>query len=177
MAMMMIVIMVVVAVIMVVIVLVAMAVPIVGLGVKLLNTDRLFRDLGEFGDEIDHLVLEQGGAQFGKHLRIIAVKIVDLPLLAGILADALEERAVDLFIAHFDLVAGADLRQNEAEPDAPRGNAPVIFLGLLLSRAFVLEAPLGPLKIAGDLAPDRFEFVLHQGWRQLEIIIGIQLIE
>ena len=43
---------------MIMVVIVMMTAGVVRIGVKLFNADRLLRDIGKLGDEIDHLVLE-----------------------------------------------------------------------------------------------------------------------
>ena len=42
----------------VVVIMVMLTAGVVRIGVKLLDADRLLRDIGKLGDEIDHLVLE-----------------------------------------------------------------------------------------------------------------------
>src|SRR5688572_19220087 len=70
--------------------------PHLAVGIELLKADLLLLRLRELHDEVDDLVLEDGSADLGQHLRIIPVEIVDLALLAGELTGPLEQRAVDL---------------------------------------------------------------------------------
>src|SRR5512144_357891 len=117
----------------------------VRIGVEFFGADRLLRHIGKLGDEIDHLVLEQRRPDLGESLGIVAVEVVDLALLARELPNPLEQRAVHLIVGDLDLVASTHLRQDQAEPYAPRGNVPIFVFRLLLGRAFVLETSLGLL--------------------------------
>src|ERR1700674_1597710 len=56
------------------------------LGEQLLLIDLLVGDLGELEQEIDHLFLEDRGAQTGERVRVLAEVVPDLLLLAGKLA-------------------------------------------------------------------------------------------
>src|SRR6478736_8896793 len=55
---------------------------VVVVGVKLLDANRLLRHLGKLGDKVDDLVLEQWRAHFRQGLRVVAVEVVDFPLLS-----------------------------------------------------------------------------------------------
>ncbi len=66
------------------------------------------------------------------------VEFVDLLLLAGELADAVDEGALHLLVRHLDLVLLADLGQHQAEDGrAPLGDLLVVGLGGLLRGALV----------------------------------------
>jgi hypothetical protein len=60
----------------------------VGVHEQRLAVDLAVGDLGEFGDEVHHLVLEDRGADLGLGLRVFGVELEDLLLLAGELARA-----------------------------------------------------------------------------------------
>ena len=114
----------------------------VGIGVKLFGRHLGVRHLGELEDVIDGLVLEDRRPELGEELRVAAIIIVDLALLARELPDALEQRAAHFLVGNGDLIARADLREDQPKPDAARGDVTIILARLLLGRAFVLEAPL-----------------------------------
>src|SRR4029079_4459350 len=83
----------------------------IGIGVELLGGHWLLGHLGELDDKVDDLLLEDRCPDLGEHFRVVAVEIVDLPLLPGELPDALEQRPVHLVVGDFDLVARADFGQ------------------------------------------------------------------
>src|SRR4051812_9647781 len=64
---------------------------------------------GKFGDEIDDLVLEHRRTEAGQSLRVLAIIIVNLLLLAREPAHLGDQRLLMLVLGHFDLVAVADL--------------------------------------------------------------------
>ena len=111
-----------------------------------------------------------GARSSASELRVVAVVIVDLALLPRELPDALEQRAAHLVVGDVDLVARADLGQDQPEPDPARGDVAILGPRLLLGRAFVREAPLRALEVGRHLAPDRLELVVDQRRRQLEIV-------
>src|SRR5215211_328282 len=98
----------------------------------------------------NHLVLENGRAQARQRVRVLAVNIPDLLLLAGKLARALDHGAADLLVRDLDAVALADLGQDEAEAHAPLGDLAVLRLGGLFACAFIGEAAPLFLKIVDD---------------------------
>src|SRR4249919_1785188 len=95
---MMVVVAVIVVMVIMVVIMMVMTAGVVSIGVKGFDADRLLRHIGKLGDEIDHLVLEQGRPDLGQSLGIVAVEVVDLALLARELPDPLEQRAVHLVV-------------------------------------------------------------------------------
>ena len=87
-------------VVMVVVIVVIMMVMtgVVRIRVQLLGGHRLLLHARKLGDEVDHLVLEDRGPDLGERLRVVAVEIVNLPLLSRKLPHALEESAVHLVV-------------------------------------------------------------------------------
>src|SRR5450755_4247208 len=77
--------------------------------VEILARHLLFGDVGEFKDEIDHLVLINRRTKLGQRIVIVAIVVPDLLLAPGHLARALDDRAADLVIGDRDLVLFADL--------------------------------------------------------------------
>src|SRR5262245_18406164 len=150
-------------VVVVMVVIVAMVVMIVvcgGVGVKLLRLHLLLRHLGQFEDAIDGLVLEDRRPELGEELGVVAVVVVDLAVLSGKMANALEQCPAHPLVGDNDLIAGADFRQDQPQPDAARGKVAILLARLVLGRAFVLEGPLAPLEIGPHLLPNRIELVL-----------------
>src|SRR5436309_6121426 len=70
--------------------------------IKLFPRDLLLRHFGEFDEEVDDLLLVDRRAQACDRLRIVAVVLPDLLLLAGELARAFDNRALHFFIRHLD---------------------------------------------------------------------------
>src|SRR6267142_897284 len=63
--------------------------------VEILARDLLFSHVGEFKDEIDHLVLIDRRTKLGERIVIVAIVVPDLLLASGHLARALDDRAAD----------------------------------------------------------------------------------
>jgi len=139
--------------------------------------DGLFFDIGQAGNVVDHLLLEQRAADLDDRSGILLVEFVDLALLARELADALHQRPVHLVVGDLDLLTLSDFRKHKPEPDAPRSNVLIFGTSFFLCGALVLEAPFMMLQIVGELAPDRVEFVLDERRRQFEIVAFVQRIE
>src|SRR5262245_20866870 len=168
----------VVIVVMVMVVIVAMMVMVaVGINVKLFGLHLLFRHLGQFEDEIDGLVFEDRRPELGEELGVVAVVVVDLALLAGELAHALEQGPAHLLVGDGDLVAGADFRQDQSEPDAAGGKIAIFLARLVLGHAFVLESPFAAFEIGLHLLPNRIELVLDQRRGKLEAMALVQSVE
>src|SRR5262245_26818613 len=156
---------------------VVMVMVFVGVGEELFGLHLLFRHLGQFEDEIDGLVLEDRRPELGEELRVVAVVVVDLTLLAGKLAHALEQSPAHLLVGDGDFVAGADLREDQSEPDAARGKVAIFLARLLLGHAFILEAPFAAVEVGLHLLPNRIELVLDQCRRKLEAMALVQSVE
>src|SRR5258708_11127623 len=90
--------------------------------VEILARDLLFSNVGEFKDEIDHLVLIDRRTKLGERIVIVAIVVPDLLLASGHLARALDDRAADLVVSDRDLVLFADLGQHQTEPDPAVGD-------------------------------------------------------
>src|SRR3546814_20888671 len=69
--------------------------------------------IGHFDDEIDHLVLEDRGAQALGGLRVLLEVFHHLAFLAGEAAGLLDHRLGDLVGLHLDIVDAADFRRSE----------------------------------------------------------------
>src|ERR1700681_2892769 len=95
--------------------------------VEILARDLLFSHVGEFKDEIDHLVLIDRRTKLGERIVIVAIVVPDLLLASGHLARALDHRAADFVVGDRDLVLFADLGKHKAEP-APAAGVGVAFL-------------------------------------------------
>src|ERR1700726_4759158 len=72
--------------------------------VEILARDLLFSHVGEFKDEIDHLVLIDRRTKLGERIVIVAIVVPDLLLASGHLARALDDRAADFVVGDRDLV-------------------------------------------------------------------------
>ncbi len=92
------VVMIMIVVMMVVVVMVVMVVVLVRIGVKFLGSHLGLRHLGELEDVVHRLVLENRRPELGQQLRIVAVIVVDLPLLARKLLHPIEQRAAHLLV-------------------------------------------------------------------------------
>src|SRR4029453_18025399 len=171
------VVMVVLVVMIVIVVMVVMVVVVVGIGEEFFGLHLLFRHLGQLEDEIDGLVFEDRRPELGKELGVVAVMVVDPALLTGELAHALEQGPAHLLVGDGDLIAGADFRQDQPEPDAARGKVAIFLARLVLGRALILESPLAPLEIGLHLLPNRIELVLDQRRWQLEAMALVQSVE
>ena len=90
------------------------------IGVELLELDLFFGHLRELKNVIHHFIFEDRRSQFPQHLGVVAVEVVDLPLLSRELLDALEQRLVHFLVGRGDVVARTDFRKKQAKPDAPR---------------------------------------------------------
>src|SRR5712692_9097331 len=99
--------------------------------VEILARDLLFGHVGEFKDEIDHLVLIDRRTKLGQRVVIVAIVVPDLLLAPGHLARALDDRTADLVVGDRDLVLFADLGQHQTEPDPTIGNLMVFLPGSL----------------------------------------------
>ena len=161
----------------IVVMIVIMPTAVVQVLVEIIEAHVLVGDLGEFEDVVHHFVLEDRRAEFRQGLRRVAVEVVDLPLLTRELADAFDQRLIDLVVRDRDFVRRSDLREQKAEPDPPLGDAAILFLGLLLGRALVLERPLRMFEVVHHLIPDRVELVLHEGRREFEIVSFVEGVE
>src|SRR4029453_19325496 len=161
----------------VIVVVIMMVMVVVGIGEELFGLHLLFRHLGQFEDEVHGLVLEDRRPELGEELGVVAIMVVDPALLAGELAHALEQGPAHLLVGDGDLVAGADFRQDQSEPDAARGKVAIFLARFLLGRALILESPLAPLEIGLHLLPNRIELVLDQRRWQLEAMALVQSVE
>ena len=101
--------------------------------------DRLVDHLHLGQDLVDDLLLEQGSPDFGEGLGVLLVEFPDLLLLAGILADPLDESLSDLVVGNLDIGLLADLRKDQSEPNPTLGDLAVVGPGLLLGGALVRE--------------------------------------
>src|SRR5467141_2912969 len=97
--------------------------------VEILARDLLFSHVGEFKDEIDHLVLIDRRTKLGERIVIVAIVVPDLLLASRHLARALNDRAADLVVSDRDLVLFADLGQHQTEPNPTIGDLVVFFPG------------------------------------------------
>ena len=80
-----------------------------------------------------------GARRRGERLRVLAVVVVDLLLLAREAADLGDQRLLVLVLGHFDLVLVADLGDHQPEAHAALGDLAVLLAGGFLGRALVLE--------------------------------------
>src|ERR1700681_961780 len=89
--------------------------------VEILARDLLFGHVGEFEDEVDHLVLIDRRTKLGQRVVIVTIIVPDLLLAPRHLAGALDDRAADLVVGDCDLVLFAHLGQHETAPDPTSG--------------------------------------------------------
>src|SRR4051812_40227645 len=82
----------------------------------------LLGHLRKLNQEVDDLLLIDRRAQARDRLRIVAVVLPNLLLLAWELACPLDDGALHLFVRHLDLVLVADLGDHQPEPHAPLGD-------------------------------------------------------
>ena len=94
--------MMVVTVIIMIVVVIMMGMVGIGVGIELLRSHSLFGYFGQLEDVVHRLVLVNRRPELGQELRVVAVIVVDLALLAGELAHALEQRAAHLLVCHGD---------------------------------------------------------------------------
>src|SRR3569623_1722061 len=106
-------------------------------------------------DEIDNLVLEHRCTQTRKRLRVLAVIVVDLLLLAWEATDFGDQRLLVLVLGHLDLVLVADLGDHQAQAHAALGDLAILLAGFGFGRAFVLERAAVILHLMLDALPDR----------------------
>src|SRR5260370_7257941 len=92
--------------------------------VEILARDLLFGHVGEFKDEIDHLVLIDRRTKLGQRVVIVAIVVPDLLLVPGHLARALDDRTADLFVGDCDLVLFALPGHPPPHPAPPTPNLP-----------------------------------------------------
>src|SRR4029079_15039758 len=145
--------------------------------VELVARDLLVRHLGEFGEEVDDLLLVDRRAQARYRLRIVAVEIPHLLLLPWELPCANDDGALHLFVGHLDLVLVADLRNHQAETHAALGDLAVLRPRLLLGRPFVGESAALLLQVAFDGLPDVVKLLGHESRRQIELVALVERIE
>ena len=89
---------------------------------ELFAAGRYIGDLGESGDVVDDLLLEQRTADLQDRRRIFLVELVDLALLARELTGTDDQRPLDLLVADGDPRPLADRPENQSEADTPLGN-------------------------------------------------------
>ena len=104
------------------------------------TADGLLLDIGQAGNVVDHLLLEQRAADLDDRPGILLVEFVDLAFLAGELAGAGDQRLLHLLVADDDAVLLAERAEHEAEADAAFGDGAVFLAGFFFGGAFVLEA-------------------------------------
>ena len=124
--------------------------------------DLLLVGFHEFKREVHDLVLIDRGAQLIHGLRILAVELDDLPLLPRELTGAFHDSTAQFVVPDADLVHIADLGEDEAKANAPPGQIAILLASLFLGCALSFEAPLGLLKLAGDVAPDCLELAFYK---------------
>src|SRR5262245_36639884 len=108
----------------------------------------LILHIGEAGNVVDDLLLEQRTAYLDDRRRVLLVELVDLALLSGKLPGAADQCPLDLLVAHDDARLLPDGSENEAEADAPLGNGAVFPTGVLFGGSFGLEALVAALHLA-----------------------------
>src|SRR6478735_3681181 len=136
--------------------------------------DGLLVDLNLGQDLVDDLLLEQRCPDFSEGLRVLLVELPNLTLLAGILADPLDEGLSHLIVGNLDIGLLTDLRKDQTETHATLGDLAVLSLGLVLGGALVLEGAVVRLHVADDLRPHGRELLLDEGRRQLEAVLGVE---
>src|SRR5882724_139672 len=134
--------------------------PLVVLLVKLFPRNLLFGHLGKLDQEVDDLFLVDRRAQAGERLRIVAVEVPNLLLLARELACAFDHGALHFLVPNLDLVLVANLRDDEAKPHATLRDLAVLGLGGLLGGAFVLEGATLLLQVVLDRLPYILELLI-----------------
>src|SRR6267154_1420163 len=132
--------------------------------VEILARDLLFSHVGEFKDEIDHLVLINRRTKLGERIVIVAIVVPDLLLASGHLARARDHRATDFVVSDRDLVLFADLGQHETEPDPAVGDLVVFLLGGLFRGVLIGKRLAAGLHLGLDRIPHQIEFFLDQRW-------------
>src|SRR6185437_7909122 len=141
---------------------------------KLVAIHALVGSLAKAGDVIDDLVLEHRRAQASQGLRVLAVEVVDLLLLAREAAHLGDQRLLVLVIGDLDVVLVADLGDHQAQPHAALGDLAILFARLFLGRPFILEGAAMRLNFMLDVLPDIRELGLDELLGHLELVAGIE---
>ena len=159
-----------------VVAMVVIGVVLVRIGVTAPRGSPSSRHVGQLEDEIDHLVLEDRRPELGQELGVVAVVVEDLALLAGKLPHALEQGPAHLLVGDGDLIAGADFRQDQPEPDAALGRSRYSCAPLPRSCPRPRRSACG-VRDRPSPAPNRIELVVNQRRRKLEAVALAQSIE
>ena len=134
-------------------------------------------DRGQFGDEVHHLVLEQGRADLGLGLGIVGIELEHLLLLARELAGAGHDGALHFVAGDRDAVLLAQLAQHQAQAHAALGDLAIFRLQFVLGLALVRGGLALALEFLLDLGPDTVELMLDHGGRQREVMGVVQRIQ
>src|SRR3954471_11999139 len=102
-------------------------------------------------DLVDDLLLEQRSPDFSEGLRVLLVELPNLPLLAGVLADPLDEGLSHLVVGDLDIGLLTDLRKDQAEANTTLGDLAILGLGLVLGGVLVREGAAVRLHVTFDL--------------------------
>src|SRR5262245_21705792 len=129
---------------------------------KLLHAHLLLGGLGLLDDVIDHLVLEDRRPQLDQGCRILLVVLVDEALLARIAARLIDQGALELVLAHLDLLLVADLAHAEPQAYPPLGYLAVVGPQFLLGLACVGNGLAFRFERLREALPDAFELTRHQ---------------
>ncbi len=100
----------------------------------------LFRDSGLRHDEIDDLLLEDGAAQLKQGIGVLAIVVEHPALLAGELAGAIDEGALQLVFGDSNAFPLAQRAEHQTQAHAAFGNGAVFLARLLLGGVLVGEA-------------------------------------
>src|SRR5262249_24782924 len=101
---------------------------------ELLACHLLFRDIGLGHDVIDDLLVEDRAAQLEQRIGIFAVIVEHLALLAGELAGALEQSALQFVIGDGDTFLLAHGSQDQPQAHAALGDSAIFLARLFLRR-------------------------------------------
>src|SRR6185437_3577251 len=137
------------------------------------DADRPVADFRNFEDVVDHLVLENGGAQIVERPRLVAIVFNDLALLAGIAPRLLHEGAIEFLLGHLNIVAAPHLGKEQSQPHPPLGDGAVLRLDLIVALALVRLGDallLGALALRLELLPDDIELEIDHALRYGEMV-------
>ena len=146
-------------------------------GFQFLTADSAIADFRLFEQEVDDLVLIEGGAQLGGGHRILADILHEtLTILRAVLLGSLHDETVHFIVRNDDIVGLADFRQQQAQAHAAHGDAAIILLlGFHFGQSGFRIGFMAGFML--KLLPDLVEFGFHHAGRNVEVVRSRELVE